>query len=94
MKYQDIHLSDLSLFTQLKQLWAAGSYSEAIQLLANSQLKGKRWNAEALNELFNEVEAIQQLDPSEISVLRIQVGETQPVNPKTNELWFELSDYS
>lgn len=94
MKYQDIHLSDLPLFTQLKQLWAAGNYTEAIQLLSNVQLNGKQWNAETLNELFDEVELIQQFDPSEISVLRIQVGEAQPVAPKANELWFELSDYN
>ena len=92
MKFQDIHLADQSLYTQLKQMFAARQYSQAIQSLQNTQLTDKVLNAEAMNYVMGKLVEVQNLDDPDFSKDLIEVSTTAPADISSGEVWFQINN--
>lgn len=92
MKYQDIQISDSTLWQQIKQAWADGQYSTAIELLKNSNLQNKVLNADVLNALTSKLVEVQELNDPTYSADRIQVVRQAPEDMSTGEVYFEIQD--
>ena len=92
MKFQDIHLADQSLYTQLKQMFAARQYSQAIQSLQNTQLTDKVLNAEAINYVTGKLVEVQNLDDPDFSKDLIEVSTTAPADISSSEVWFQINN--
>lgn len=67
MQYQDIHLSDVQLYTLFRQYYTAGNYTAALNVLSqNPQLSLKAITADNLNELSERVYGLEDVYYTEV----------------------------
>ena len=91
MTYQDIHLTDETLWKQIIQLYKLGQYAQAIQTVQNSSLAFKVANANSINTLTNLIVTVENLSDPTFKQNTIPCQSAQPSSQNTGEVWFEIT---
>lgn len=87
---QDIHLTDVDLWTNFQTYWNAGNYALALSLLENNtQLATKYINANWVNNTTDSIVALENTSDPTFKQDRIQVASTAP-SLSTGEIYFQL----
>lgn len=90
---QDIHLSDRDLWEQFYQYWTSGQYQDALNVLQNSQLTDKYFNATMINniqEIVRETEetALENEDWKYQQIIKL--AEYPPSDMDVGEVYFQI----
>lgn len=90
-RWQDIQLSHVDAWNQLKTLWANGNYAQAINVLQNGALTYRWIDANKINIITNELVRLQnQQDPDFKKGIPV-TSPYAPSNPTVNSIWFEVN---
>lgn len=92
MKFQDIHLEDKELLEDFRSLWAAGNYSAAFAVLAQTQLADKQMIADTLNYILRQTETLEKQSDPTFKQKKIQVSATAPTGLSRGDIWFEKEE--
>lgn len=90
-KYQDIHLADKEFWQNFQDLWVAGNYAEALNILANTQLDTKVVNAAVFNGITDSIIEREETQDSSFKQNRIEVASTPPTGMQSGEVYFHLT---
>ena len=91
MKYQDIQLTDVSLWNQIQTAWSQGNYNNVVDLVQNSQLTDKVILAVVLNALTGSIVDVENLNDPDFLKYLIQVSTTPPEGLEQGQVYFELN---
>lgn len=90
MKYEDMHLSDLDKWNQVKTLWNQGNFDAALAVLKDTALTNKVVNADVFNNITSTILNLEDNDDSSFKQDIIKVSATPPTGIKTGEVYFEV----
>lgn len=90
LKWQDLQIDDVTLWNQLKQLWQAGNYTQALNVLQNTSLATKWQNADNINTLTTELVRLQNQNDPNFKINNPVTSFSSPASPNRNKLWFEV----
>lgn len=91
--FENIHISDDTLYQQFLSYYSEGNYSDALNLLSsNAQLVKKITSATNINLIISNIMAMEQLysDNSTFQKEQIPVSASQPSGQKTGQVWFQI----
>ena len=91
--FENIHISDDTLYQQFLSYYNAGNYSDALTLLSsNAQLAKKITSATNLNLIISNITAMEQLysDNSTFQKEQIPVSTSQPTGQTSGQVWFQI----
>lgn len=92
MRFEDIHLSDQTLYSQVKQMFASRQYIQMLQALSQEQLTNKVLDAAGINYITGELVRIQNLNDPDFDKDLIQVSEDEPADISSGNVWFEINN--
>lgn len=90
---QDIHLSDRDLWEQFYRYWINGQYQDALNVLQNSQLSEKYFNATMINNIQSILVELQETGLENIDWKKnqiIKLAEEPPENMYSGEVYFQI----
>ena len=90
---QDIHLSDRDLWEQFYRYWINGQYQDALNVLQNSQLSEKYFNATMINNIQSILVELQETGLENIDWKKnqiIKLAEEPPENMYNGEVYFQI----
>lgn len=84
-----------SEWTQLKQLWKAGNYEQALAMMdenTSSFWSSSLLSASNLNDLTGYIENIEQLNDPDWDTSKVQVAKQPPADLTNGQIYFELAE--
>ena len=89
-KYQDLQLSDLTIYNQFKQYWNDADYVAALNLLSSSaNLDYKKFDANLFNSLFSNLTTLQNNSDPTFKLDKIQVASAPPTLT-SGQIYFQI----
>ena len=90
-KWQDIQINDRTAWENIKRMWNAGNYSQAIAALQATSLQYKWNDAIHINQLFASIDAVrEESKESRFKDMAPITSDSAPVNPSVNRIWFDI----
>lgn len=90
-RWQDIQIDDTAIWSNLKTLWGNGKYSQALELLQNSQIVNKWNDANKINDLTSNIMQIgNMIDATDFKIDAPITSKNVPSSPRPNQIWFEV----
>lgn len=97
MKYQDIHLVNKKLQTNIKTLWGMGRYKNVISLVTNPQMSEYSLNADTINDITTVITTLENQKDDSFKTDKIKVASEPPADLADGGVYFKLirqtSDY-
>lgn len=97
MKYQDIHLANKKLQTNVKILWSREKYNTAISIATNPQVSEYSLNADTINDITTVITTLENQKDDSFKTDKIKVASEPPTDLTDGGVYFKLirqtSDY-
>lgn len=97
MKYQDIHLVNKKLQTNVKILWNSGKYNIVISSVTNPQMSAYSLNADTINDITTVITTLENQKDDSFKTNKIKVASEPPADLTDGGVYFKLirqtSDY-
>lgn len=92
IKIQDLHIEDKDLWAQFQEKYKAGNYTEAWQLIADTQFNNKK-NIESIwNGVTSDLVYVQGLNDEDFGKNKIRVATEMPTDIEDGQIWFQLTN--